>query len=49
MKKEYLKKDGQELQDYLRTMRRHNVVPTKKGKGAKYNRQQFKNERKEEE
>lgn len=42
MKKETIKhstkKDGEELQEYLKTMRRHSVVPAKKGKGAKYNR-----------
>lgn len=32
------KKEGEELQEYLKTMRRHGIVPTKKGKGAKYNR-----------
>lgn len=32
------KKEGEELQEYLKTMRRHGVVPVKKGKGAKYNR-----------
>ena len=32
------KKEGAELQEYLKTMRRHGIVPAKKGKGAKYNR-----------
>ena len=32
------KKEGEELQEYLQTMRRHGIVPAKKGKGAKYNR-----------
>ena len=32
------KKEGEELQEYLKTMKRHGVVPAKKGKGAKYNR-----------
>ena len=32
------KKEGKELQEYLKTMKRHNVVPVKKGKGAKHNR-----------
>lgn len=27
------KKEGEALQDYLRIMRRHSVVPPKKGKG----------------
>lgn len=32
------KKEGTELQEYLKTMSRHGVVEVKKGKGAKYNR-----------
>lgn len=32
------KKDGEELQEYLKTMKRHGVVTIKKGKGSKYNR-----------
>jgi hypothetical protein len=32
------KKEGEELQEYLKTMKRHGVVPVKKGKGSKYNR-----------
>ena len=42
MKKETVKKankkEGEELQEYLKTMKRHGVVPVKKGKGSKYNR-----------
>ena len=42
MKKETIKrstkKEGEELQEYLKTMKRHGVVPIKKGKGSKYNR-----------
>lgn len=42
MKKEIVKKanakQGEELQEYLKTMKRHGVVPAKKGKGSKYNR-----------
>jgi len=42
MKKENIKrstkKEGEELQEYLKTMKRHGVVPIKKGKGSKYNR-----------
>ena len=42
MKKETVKKasakQGEELQEYLKTMKRHGVVPIKKGKGSKYNR-----------
>ena len=42
MKKETIKKaqkkTGEELQEYLRIMRKHNVVEAKKGKGAKYKR-----------
>ena len=36
--KQATKKEGAELQEYLKTMKRHGVVPAKKGKGAKYNR-----------
>lgn len=32
------KKEGIELQEYFKTMRRHGIVPVKKGKGSKYNR-----------
>ena len=42
MDKKAYKKEGRELQEYLMTMRRHNVVPAKKGKGSRYNRQKFK-------
>lgn len=38
MDKRMFKKTGTELQEYLKSMRRHNAVPPKKGKGAKYNR-----------
>ena len=42
MKKETIKratkKEGEELQEYLKIMSKHNVVPAKKGKGAKYKR-----------
>ena len=42
MKKETIKhstkKEGEELQQYLKTMKRHGVIPIKKGKGSKYNR-----------
>ena len=42
MKLETIKKASkmseEELQEYLKTMRRYGVVPAKKGKGAKYNR-----------
>lgn len=44
MKKETIKratkKEGEELQEYLKIMSKHNVVPAKKGKGAKYKREQ---------
>jgi hypothetical protein len=43
------KKEGEELQDYLRIMRKHGVVSVKKGKGSKYNRAKEKNSRREEE
>lgn len=51
MKKETIKKStaksGNELQEYLKTMKRHGVVSTKKGKGAKYNRAKEKRGEKE--
>lgn len=34
MDKRIFKKEGEELQDYLRIMRKHSVVPSKKGKGS---------------
>ena len=34
MKKEHLKKNGEELQQYLQIMRKHLVVSSKKGKGS---------------
>lgn len=37
--KEHLKKQGDELQEYLLFRRRGNTVEAKKGKGAKYKRQ----------
>lgn len=36
------KKTGEELQQYLAFRRKGSVVPAKKGKGSKYNRQKFK-------
>ena len=36
--KKSTKKEGEALADYLKTMRRHGIVPIKKGKGSKYNR-----------
>ena len=51
MKKETIKrstkKEGEELQEYLKTMKRHGVVPIKKGKGSKYNRAKEKRGEKE--
>ena len=38
------KKEGEELQEYLKVMKRHGVVEVKKGKGAKYNRAKAKRE-----
>lgn len=32
--KKIFKKTGEELQEYLRVMRKHNVVPARKGKGS---------------
>ena len=37
--KEHLKKQGDELQEYLLFRRRGNTVEAKKGKGTKYKRQ----------
>ena len=34
MNKKMFKKTGTELQEYLQVMRKHNVVPAKKGKGS---------------
>lgn len=36
------KKTGEELAEYLKTMKRHTIVPTKKGKGAPYKREKYK-------
>lgn len=41
--KQYLKKTGEELQEYLAFRRRGYTVPAKKGKGS-YNRQKMKKE-----
>ena len=38
MGKEYMKKTGEELQQYLQFRRRGSRVEAKKGKGAEYNR-----------
>ena len=38
MGKEYMKKTGEELQQYLRFRRRGSRVEVKKGKGTEYNR-----------
>lgn len=52
MKKETIKKankkEGEALNDYLKTMKRHGVVPVKKGKGSHYNRAKEKSNREEE-
>lgn len=42
MNKQYFKKVGSELQEYLLFRRRGKKVDTKKGKGYKYNRSQEK-------
>jgi hypothetical protein len=34
MDKRMFKKTGEELQAYLRLMRKHGIVPSKKGKGS---------------
>ena len=36
--KKSTKKEGEALADYLKTMKRHGIVPIKKGKGSHYNR-----------
>jgi hypothetical protein len=43
MGKEYMKKTGEELQQYLQFRRRGSRVEAKKGKGAVYNRSREKN------
>lgn len=43
MNKKYLKKDANELQEYLLFRRRGSRVEAKKGKGAQYNRSREKN------
>lgn len=42
--KRMLKKSPEELQQYLAFRRKAGRVPAKKGKGAKYNRNNFKKE-----
>ena len=34
MDKRIFKKEGEELQEYLRFQRKHGIVPAKKGKGS---------------
>lgn len=46
--KAFLKKEGEELQEYLRFRRRGSRVEAKKGKGAKYNRAKEKRKEREE-
>ena len=50
MGKEYMKKTGEELQQYLRFRHRGSRVEAKKGKGTEYNRSREKDKvRKQEE
>ncbi len=42
--KRILKKEGEELQQYLAFRRKAGRIPAKKGKGAKYDRKNFKKE-----
>ena len=49
MNKEYLKKTGEELQEYLQFRRRGSRVEAKKGKGAKYNRDREKDKARKQE
>lgn len=46
--KKATKKEGKELQEYLKMMKRHSVVPVKKGKGSKYDRAKSKRNRNDE-
>ena len=48
MGKEYMKKTGEELQQYLMFRRRGSRVDAKKGKGAEYNRSREKNKSRKE-
>lgn len=47
--KRFLKKTGEELQDYLAFRRRGSKAKVKKGKGSKYDRNRFKQEKTREE
>lgn len=40
--KSIFKKTGEELQNYLMAMRRHNVVKSKKGKGSYSRKEKYK-------
>ena len=42
MDKSIYKKTGQELQNYIMTMSRHNVVKSKKGKGSYTRKEKYK-------
>ena len=48
MGREYLKKTGEELQQYLQFRRRGSKVEAKKGKGAEYKRSREKNKTRKE-
>ena len=43
MDKRAFKKSREELQEYLQLMRKHNVVPSKKGKGSYKRKSKHKN------
>ena len=49
MNKQHLKKDANELQEYLMFRRRGTRVEAKKGKGAKYNRRREKDKARKQE
>ena len=49
MNKQYLKKDANELQEYLMFRRRGSRVEAKKGKGAEYKRSREKNKARKQE
>lgn len=49
MDKSFLKKEGEELQEFLKFKRRHSIVDAQKGKGAKYKRSREKDKARKQE
>ena len=47
--KSFLKKEGEELQEFLKFKRRHSIVEAQKGKGAKYKRSREKDKARKQE